>query len=191
MSGRMMAVLAIVAVIAVSSIGVAYAYTSITNSSDNDMEADAYIVATNSYGDTFIGIPSVAYNRAGPNLYLPESGGSEVNGTLDVNSSTGTSYVRMWVTMEDTMSWTVIQRITVKIDSDTEHVCYDWNDTAPQTSRSTDPIQVTDGEHTFKITVTYRSSLTSDPNSYSMGIKSSVVFALGAEGNDPLTAPSP
>ena len=194
MQGKTLGVIAIVAVMAVASVGIAFAYTSITNSYDNSAEADSYTIATDSRGDTQITIPAVRYLKAGTGVYLPEFEGQTIEGNLDVKSPSGTSKMRMWVTMKDPMSWTVIQRITLTVDYGTEseevRTCFDWNDTIPQTGAATSEIDLTEGQHTFRIAVTYRGSVTIDPNSYSQTLLSSVVFNQG-DDSDPLSAPSP
>lgn len=187
---------AVIAILAVASVGVAFAYSSVTNSENNNLDSDAYLVATDSYGDTDIEISPVRYLRAGTGVYLPEFEGSTVEGQLEAKSPSGSSQMRMWVTMQDPMSWTVIQRIILIVDYDdeskrVERTCFDWNNVIPQTGAATEVIPIDDGTHTFRISVTYRSNVSSDPNTYSQTLASGVVFVQGTDGNDPLTPPSP
>ena len=189
-------IIAVIAIMAVASVGVAFAYSSVTNSENNNLDSDAYLVATDSYGDTDIQISPVRYLRAGTGVYLPEFEGSTVEGQLEAKSPSGSSQMRMWVTMQDPMSWTVIQRIILIVDYDdeskrVERTCFDWNNVIPQTGAATEVIPIDDGTHTFRISVTYRSNVSSDPNAYSQNFASGVVFVQGTDGNDPLTPPSP
>ena len=39
---------AVIAIVAVASVGAAFAYTSVTNSEDNNLSSEAYLVATDS-----------------------------------------------------------------------------------------------------------------------------------------------
>lgn len=189
-------VAAIIAIVAAASVGAAFAYSSVTNSENNSLSSDAFLVATDSHGDTSFQISPVRYMRAGTGVYLPEFEGSTIEGRLEAKSPSGSSQMRMWVTMQDPMSWTVIQRITLTVDYDddtkkVERTCFDWNNVIPQTGAATDVISLGDGTHTFKISVTYRSTVSSDPNTYSQVLNSGIVFVQGTDANDPLAPPSP
>lgn len=194
---RVAAVVVLVAVLAAASVGVAFAYTTITNSTDNSLSTESYIVAKDSHGDTSIQIPAVRYLKAGTGVYLPEQEGTVIEGTLEVKGPSDTSKMRMWITMHDPMSWTVIQKITLIVDYDkesrVEKTCFDWGDisTTPQSGAATDVIPLADGTHTFRIIITYKGSLTVDPNTYSQNLQSAIMFVQGSEGNDPLIPPSP
>jgi hypothetical protein len=174
------AVLAIVAVIAVMAVGVGYAYTAITENSGNGYSM-ANIVATDEYGDKNINIPTAVYESAGE-LWYPDSTLKVLNGNLSISyPGNGNCTVRMWIQLDNELSWTVIDRIALFING-SSYACYRYDPMSgnPESCGPTDPIVLSKGDHAFSIDVVYREGIIADPTLYSGDkLKSTIVFIEG------------
>ena len=112
-----------------------------------------------------------------------------VEGYVAVHAPTGqTANVREWIMMNDVRSWSIIESITISIDSGSSTVLYNSNSTS--TSNPSANATLTNGDHHFVLTVTYKTCTLYVESSESRGFLdlsgSKLMFALS--NSDPLSA---
>ncbi len=179
-------VVAIVAILAVAGIGAGYAFTSTLYSEGGDLNVD-HISAVDSKGSSLVQVPSVTYSRDG-SIYKPSAEAGTVTGTLTLDSADSTPVIRAWVQFQNALTWTTIKTLTITVDS-TDYVVFNYAavEGSLRTSLPTPAIELTPGEHTFKVSVVYKNSMDVNPATYTGdNMKSRIVFLMGA--SDPLTS---
>ncbi len=178
-------VAAVVLVALMASVGAAYAYSVTTVTDDTDLSVN-HVSAVNSNGGSYIQVPAVSFSSNG-STYVPSQEAGTTSGTLTLASADAEPKIRAWVEFQNALSWTAIKTLTVTIDG-TEHECFNAATATGslQTCLPTEAVSLTAGEHSFSITVVYKTGMDVDPSSYTgSNMKSRIVFLM--DGDDPLS----
>ncbi len=176
----LVAMLAIVIVI--GSIGIGYAYSSVSSSVDNGYNPYNHIYATDYKGDTNIQIPSTTFTRSG-DIWVPED--SDASLAIDIHLPQGMASAQAIMAVEflNPMSWNVIDRLSIYVNG-VEKVCYTSDIGNLKTCYPTEAFTVSEGS-TYSIHVSFLSGVSMDPRTFTGDHMGSIITFIQA-GSDPL-----